>query len=159
VSTPLIDQLLTLLDAGFDGPDWHSLMGNLRAVTEDDWRWAPPGGRRSIRDIAQHVGGAKYMYHSNAFGDRSLDWESPLVLGEGRLDTLADASDWLREGHARLRGAIAALADDAELTRPRGHHSRQGVTTQWIILVMLQHDLYHAGEINHLRALKQGDDE
>ncbi len=157
--TQLIGQLLILLDAGFDGPDWHSLTGNLRAVTEDDWRWVPPGGRRSIRDIVQHVGGAKFMYHSNAFGNGSLDWESPLVLGEGQLGSLADALQWLREGHARLRSAIAALEDDAELSRPRPHHSRQGVTTQWIILVMLQHDLYHAGEINHIRALRQGDDE
>jgi hypothetical protein len=155
----LIHELLTMLDHGFDGPDWHSLLGNLNAVTPDDWEWVPPAGRRSIRDIVQHVGGAKYMYHSNAFGDRSLTWESPLVLGEGRLATIPVAIAWLREGHGRLRDAIAALEDDAELARPRGHHSRQGVETRWIILVMLQHDLYHAGEINHIRALKQGDDE
>ena len=159
MSKQLIHQLLTLLDQGFDGPDWHSLLGNLKAVTPDDWLWVPPGGRRSIRDIVQHVDGAKYMYHSNAFGDRSLTWESPLVLGAGRLATIPEASAWLREGHARRHDAIAALEDDAELARPRAHHSRQGVETRWIILVMLQHDLYHAGEINHIRALKQGDDE
>jgi uncharacterized damage-inducible protein DinB len=157
--TQRIHQLLTLLDVGFDGPDWHSLLGNLKAVAEDDWLWVPPGGARSIRDIVRHVGGAKYMYHSNAFGDRSLHWESPLVLGEGRCETLADALEWLREAHRRFRDAVAALPDDAELARPRPHHSRQGVTAEWIILVMIQHDLYHAGEINHIRALKQGDDE
>ena len=159
MSTQLIGQLLYLLDQGFDGPDWHSLLGNLAAVRPDDWLWAPPGGQRSIRDIVQHVGGAKYMYHSNAFGDRSLTWESPLTRGEGRLSTLPDALAWLREGQARLRDALSALADDAELDRPRPHHSRQGVDTRWIILVMIQHDLYHAGEINHIRALRQGDDE
>lgn len=157
--THIITHLVTLLDAGFDGPDWHSLLGNLRNVTEDDWRWVPPGGARSIRDIAQHVGGAKFMYHSNAFGDRSLTWESPLVLGEGRTDTLPDALDWLREAHARFRNAVAALPDDASLDTIRPHHSRPNVTAAWIIQVMLQHDLYHAGEINHIRALKQGDDE
>jgi hypothetical protein len=30
--------------------------------------------------------------------------------------------------------------------------------TRWIITAMIQHDLYHAGEINHLRALIQGTD-
>jgi uncharacterized damage-inducible protein DinB len=159
MTTQLIHQLLALFDAGFDGPDWHSLLGNLRAVTEDDWRWVPAGGARSIRDIVLHAGGAKHMYFSNAFGDRSLDWESPLVLGEGRCETLADALEWLREAHRRFRDAVAKLDDDAELSRPRPHHSRHGVTTEWIILVMIQHDLYHAGEINHIRALKQGDDE
>jgi len=30
--------------------------------------------------------------------------------------------------------------------------------TRWLIAVTIEHDLYHAGEINHLRALKHGDD-
>jgi hypothetical protein len=30
--------------------------------------------------------------------------------------------------------------------------------TRWIIAVMIEHDPYHAGEINHLRALHQQND-
>jgi len=30
--------------------------------------------------------------------------------------------------------------------------------TRWLIGVMIEHDLYHAGEINHLRALRHGND-
>ena len=30
--------------------------------------------------------------------------------------------------------------------------------TRWIITVMIQHDLYHAGEINHIRSLRQQSD-
>ncbi len=30
--------------------------------------------------------------------------------------------------------------------------------TRWIISEIIEHDLYHAGEINHLRAVLQGDD-
>jgi hypothetical protein len=88
-------------------------------------------------------------------GDRSLTWESPLVLGEGRQPAFAEAITWLREGHARLHDAVAALEDDAELSRLRAHHSRQGVETRWIILVLLQHDLYHAGEINHIHTVRK----
>jgi hypothetical protein len=29
---------------------------------------------------------------------------------------------------------------------------------RWIIAVMIQHDLHHAGEINHLRSLRQRTD-
>jgi len=30
--------------------------------------------------------------------------------------------------------------------------------TRWIINMIIQHDLYHAGEINHLRVLHQQND-
>lgn len=30
--------------------------------------------------------------------------------------------------------------------------------TRWIVTVMIQHDLYHSGEINHIRALHDRDD-
>jgi hypothetical protein len=160
MSTTQLTQLLDLLDDAFAGPDWESLLGNLKSVTNEDWLWAPPGGRRCIRDVVQHVGGCKYMYHSQAFGSpRSLTWDHPLVVGEGQLGSLDDALGWLRAGHARLRSAIAGLADDAELDVLRGHHSRGQAPTRWIITTLMQHDLYHAGEINHLRALHQDDDE
>jgi hypothetical protein len=29
------------------------------------------------------------------------------------------------------------------------------IETRWIIMIMMQHDLYHAGVINHIRALHQ----
>ncbi len=157
--TTQLAQLLDLLDDAFAGPDWESLLGNLKPVTIEDWLWAPPGGRRCIRDIVQHVGGCKYAYHNRAFGNGSLGWHDPLVLGEGQLDSLDDARAWLAAGHVRLRDAIAGLGDDAELDVLRNHHSRGPVPTRWIITTLMQHDLYHAGEINLLRALHQGNDE
>ena len=30
--------------------------------------------------------------------------------------------------------------------------------TRWLISAMIEHDLYHSGEINHVRALLQGND-
>lgn len=52
---------------------------------------------------------------------------------------------------------MAAL-DDGELLRPRRTNWGELKETRWIIGVMIAHDLYHAGEINHLRSLRQGDD-
>ena len=152
-----VDELLSLLDAAFDGEDWHALLRNLRAVPAEAWEWVPPGGKRSVRDLAQHVGACKYMYENSAFGDRTLTWDDPLVLGDGALTDAASAIAWLREGQARLRGSVAAL-DDAELGRPRRAYWDRVKETRWGIAVMIQHDLYHCGEINHVRALFQGDD-
>ncbi len=63
----------------------------------------------------------------------------------------------LREGQERLRGSIAAL-DDSELLVPRLTNWGEWKDTRWIIGVMIEHDLYHAGEINHIRSPHQRSD-
>jgi hypothetical protein len=157
MTTPAVSQLLYLLDGAFQGPDWHSLLSNLTSVTSEDWTWVPPDGRRSIRDIVQHVGSCKFMYHDHAFGDATLTWSDPLVDGADVLSSVSTAIEWLREGQERLRQSIAVL-DDAELLRPRKTNWGEMKETRWIIAVMIQHDLYHAGEINHIRCLHQQND-
>ena len=97
------------------------------------------------------------MYENHAFDDAQLTWDDPLVDGRGVLSTIEEAVAWLREGQQRLRQRIAAL-DDAELLRPRLTNWGELKETRWIIAVMIQHDLYHAGEINHLRSLRQQHD-
>lgn len=152
-----IPQFLYLLYAAFEGTDWHSLLGNIRSVKRADWRWLPQGGERSIYEIVRHVGGCKFMYHNHAFGDATLTWDHPLVDGKGRLSGVTSAIAWLREGHELLRNSVAAL-DDKELLRPRMTNWGEPKETRWIITAMIEHDLYHAGEINHLRSLRQQSD-
>ena len=158
MTTTAVAELLYLFDEAFEGKDWASLLTNLGSVTHADWLWVPPGGRRSICDIVQHVGGCKFLYHNQAFGDGLLAWEDPLIQGAGALATMPAAIEWLREGHARLRQSFATL-DDGELRRLRPHHSGKPKETRWIITMMIQHDTYHAGEINYIRALHQQNDE
>ena len=150
-------QHLYLLDQAFAGDGWHSLLTNLRAASEADWTWVPPGGSRSIRDVIRHVGGTKYMYQNHAFGDASLTWDHPLVDGFGALDDAAAAEVWLDAAQRLLRASVAAL-DDADLARARPTNWGELRETRWIIGVLVAHDCYHAGEINHLRSLHQADD-
>ena len=159
MSAGVVTQLLYLLDEAFEGTDtpWHGLLGNLRSLTPEDWTWVPPGGRRSIRAIVQHVGGCKFMYHNHAFGDATLTWDDPLVEGGDALATMSSALGWLRAGQERLRQSITLL-DDAELLRPRRTNWGELKEPRWIIAVLIQHDLYHAGEINHIRSLRQQND-
>jgi hypothetical protein len=130
----------------------------LQSVAPADWLWVAPGGRRSIRDVVAHVGACKFMYHDQAFGDGRYTWDDPPVAGGDALAAIPSAIAWLREGHERLRRGIAALDDD-ELLRPRPHHSGTARETRWIVQTMIEHDLYHAGEINYIRALRQQNDE
>ena len=65
---------------------------------------------------------------------------------------------WLDAGQARLMASIRGLRDDSALHELRMTHWGEAVATLRIIRTTSEHDLYHAGEINHLRALLDGTD-
>ncbi len=65
---------------------------------------------------------------------------------------------WLTEGHGRWLASVRALESDAELERERPANWGELLPTRALIRIMIAHDFYHAGEINHLRALIQGND-
>lgn len=153
-----VAQLVYLLDEAFMGTHWHSLLSNLRSLSQEDWRWVPAGGQRTIQDIVQHIGSCKLMYHNHAFGDAQLTWDDPFVAGGETLATSETAIPWLQEGHHRLRDSIVGL-DDSELLRLRMTSWGELKETRWIIGAMIEHDLYHAGEINHLRSLRHEHDQ
>ena len=157
-----IDAYLFIMDAAFVGDPYQqqSVLNNLKSVRDDDWFWLAEGAKRTIYDIVEHVGANKYIYENNAFGDGSMKWDNPGPLPLiDRTTPPNEIIDWMREGHRRLRASVDALADDAELMRPRKAPWGMNSATRWLINTMIQHDLYHAGEINHIRALHHGNDE
>lgn len=157
--TPAVAQLLYLLDEAFDGNEEHSLLGNLRNVGADDWLAPAPGGSRSIRDIVAHAGVAKHLYADHPFGGATLTYRDALVASPaiGERMSIDDTIAWLRAGHQLLRDGLQSLTDD-DLPKPRRTHWGEQAETRWILSVIIEHDVYHAGEINHLRALRQDDD-
>ena len=163
MSRTAVEQLLRLMDGAFTGvgespDDCHSLLANLRSVGEDDWDWHPPGGHRSIFDIVRHVGECYYVYDNHALGNGTMNWDQPGTVPTVEKETATRAVlDWLREGHHRFRDHVAALTDE-DLALPGRVAWHEAKDLQWIIALMIEHDLYHAGEINHIRALRQGND-
>jgi uncharacterized damage-inducible protein DinB len=145
-----VDQLIWLLDQAFETDDEHSVLANLTHI-EGLWRVVPPGGERSIADIIDHVGGCKYLYENYAFGDGSYSWDA--APGRGPTDQ-GDALEWMREGHRILIESVRRL-DDGDLEAPRLTNWGELMETRKILEVMIAHDFYHAGEINHIRAMLQ----
>jgi hypothetical protein len=160
MSRAAIDQLLYLMDEAFDAEGHeHSLLANVRSLKDDDWHWLPPGGSRPVFEIVYHVGSCKYVYENHAFGDGSMRWDRPVSLPGIRRDASpGEVIAWLREGQRILRSSVSALESDEELLKMRRSNWGQEYETRWLISVMIEHDLYHAGEINHIRSLHQGDD-
>jgi hypothetical protein len=160
-----IEALLDLMAEAFrgrgveDSNESQALLTNLATVTPQAWTALVPGAVRSIADIAIHVGACKVMYDDYAFGTGTLRFATPEV--EPWTPAASDAAlvvPWLEAVHARLAGHVAALTDDGELDRSRRTNWGEERPTRWIIASMITHDAYHAGEINHLRSLLDGDD-
>jgi uncharacterized damage-inducible protein DinB len=155
-----IDTLAWLIEDAFQGDPSHSLLANLHDLREEDWTALPDGSGRSIADILEHVGWSKWMYEEYAFGSATLRGDQPPLIpaGEARSRPREELLAWLREGHERWLASVRALPDDSELDRERLTNWGERLPTRVIIRIMIAHDLYHAGEINHLRAMLQSTD-
>ncbi|HAL46229.1 MAG: DinB family protein [SAR202 cluster bacterium] len=158
MARPQIDILARLMERAFAGNE-HALLDNLATVREESWNALPMGAKRSIREITLHVGMFKFMYANHGFKGADMDYSDPPANpGPERLATLQAATQWLGEAHSYLTACIAELQDDRELKAPRKAHWGDQVSTYHLIVTMIEHDLYHAGEINRTRALLQDDD-
>ena len=152
-------EVLYYVDEAFDsvghmatGAD-HSLLGNLRSVPEELWTVVPEGGERSVLDLVVHVGACKLMYDEYAFGAGEMTWDSPLLNPwAGNRPRPQHVIEWLKAAHQRWRESIAALTD-TELAARRKANWGESLPTRWLVSTMIQHDVYHAGEINHTRSV------
>jgi uncharacterized damage-inducible protein DinB len=155
-----LDTLIWLTEDAFSGDPDHSLLANLRNIHDHEWTRHPPGGTRSIADVLEHVGWSKWMYDDYAFRSASLRGDQPPLVpaGGARSRPPKELLDWVQEGHRRWLASIHSLADDSELDRERQTNWGEYLPTRTLLRIMIAHDIYHAGEINHIRALLQGTD-
>lgn len=156
-----IDVMVAALEAAYRGDRFHSLLGNLGDVTDEEWGTQPAEysaevfgtqPELSIADLVRHVAGAKLMWTNHAFGDGSLTWGEVRAPSDDRAGVMA----WLDEAHSAFAGAVAELGDDSELAAERTAHWGRPLATQSIVSIVINHDLYHSGEINRQRSLIRG---
>jgi hypothetical protein len=157
-----VEALVRLLDHsmeehGFGFDEWHSLIRNLAAVEAGDWDAVPPGGERTIHEMVVHVGNGYLQYDNHAFGDGTREWKDRTIEGRGPGSSKEEAIAWLRAAHGQFRDSVARLTDE-DLGQLRPFPWGERVETRRIVEITLQHAIYHAGEINHIRALHQGND-
>jgi hypothetical protein len=155
-----IDTLCWLIHEAFEGDPSQSLMSNLVNIRREDWYALPVNGNRSIAEILEHVSWCKWMYENYAFGDASLIGNQPPLVPRDGLNARPrdELLAWLKEGHNLWLSSVRALREDSELERERLTNWGEWLPTRVIIRIMIGHDYYHAGEINHLRSLLQGND-
>ena len=159
-----IDEIVYLLEEAFSGVgieetnESQSILTNLRSVDETMWRALPPGGARTIESIALHVGSCTVMYDDYAFGPGRRSWSDPEVqpwaVGAAPFQ---ETVGWLEEAHGRFVEHVRMLRDE-DLATPRLTNWGERRETRWLISTIAQHDVYHAGEVNHVRSILASDD-
>jgi uncharacterized damage-inducible protein DinB len=151
-----IERIRDQLHRAFYGPAWHgpALGETLEGVTAALAARKPPGGAHSIWEIARHAAFWEAAVLRRARGDRtgldpSADWGK--VPDQSAAAWKAERTRLL-EGHDALEKALLDLPDD------RLEQVFPGKNTLYTLLHgAVQHDLYHAGQIQLLkRILKKG---
>lgn len=155
---PAMETFVYLLKRAFDQGE-HSFVRNLESTSARDWDAVAPGQPfgRSIGYIAWHTAAGKHLYWDHAFGEKKLtgDYTSEGVLEPRR--SLSEVVAFARKWHEKWLASVSAL-DDVALTAPTTAHWGDVLSMRRVIAAMIEHDLYHAGEINHLRAQLDGSD-
>jgi len=157
-----IELLTRRLAAAYRDDPFHALRRNVESVRPGEWDVMPAqwsvdefGAQPelSICDLVLHVAGAKFMYADRAFGEAALEWADIKPPPSRDMDAILA---WLEDGHRALAGGLAALEDDAELALERPAPWRLPLRRERLIGIVINHDLYHSGEINRQRALIRG---
>ena len=151
-----LQHLLAVLDQAYDHRSWHgtNLRGSIRGLSVGRAAWRPAPGRHNIWELVVHAAYWKYAVRrrltsearglfplkgSNWFR-RPIDttnaaWNADVVL--------------LDRTHRSLREAVARLPAN-RLHRSLGRSKETGFS---LISGAAAHDLYHAGQIQLLKAL------
>jgi uncharacterized damage-inducible protein DinB len=152
--SPDVETLLLMQQRAFRTSPWHSLLNSLEGIGEDVFARAPtrhsgfPWMDGSIRDILYHVTGDKMVQYSQAFGDGSVTWDT-LRISRSTLEEM------LPELHAAHQPIVEALKSQTSETLAHKVRTWGGkrLTARDFFLMLIEHDLYHAGQIRVLRNL------
>jgi len=145
------DRILNQLERAFEGEAWHgpSVLEALEGVT---WKQAlerPIPEAHSIWELVLHIAAWKEIVRRRLEGeypDVPDDVNFPPVENPSAASWKA-AQDKLQAEHAKLRATAAKIQDELLDASPSETTSSRYVQLHGII----QHDLYHAGQISILK--------
>jgi uncharacterized damage-inducible protein DinB len=151
-----LELLLRELDQAYDRKSWHgtNLRGSIRGLTANQAVWRPGRGRHNIQEIVVHAAYWKYTVRRRFTGESRGSF--PLAGSNWFPRTRPDETLWkadvrlLDEMHRTLRLALAALPPEQLALTP----ARSTVSNSALVSGIIAHDLYHAGQIQLLKKLR-----
>ena len=148
-----IDRILDQLKRAFEGPAWHgpSIKELLNGVTAAQAHQRPLAAAHSIWELVHHIAVWEDVARRSLAGDPAEvpisspeDWPPADDTGEAGWERSIAA---LERGHQALVDAVS-LVPESRLDQP----VLEGKSTVYVTLHgVIQHDLYHAGQIAILK--------
>jgi uncharacterized damage-inducible protein DinB len=146
-----IHRILDQMDRAFSGDAWHGppLMHLLDGISAEDASKHMVPGAHSIWELVHHVGAWNSIVQHRLQGEivdvtAERDWPPVWEVSEPAWKRALES---LVESRARLR-QVAAVQRDDQLDEKIG---ATDVSRYQILHGVIQHDLYHAGQIAVLR--------
>jgi uncharacterized damage-inducible protein DinB len=153
-----IERILDQMDRAFEGDAWHGppLRPMLDGLSAEDASKHPIQGAHSIWELVHHIAAWNTIVRDELLGASAtvtpeLDWPPVWEVSEVQwrraMQNLVDA-------RRRLRKTAEGLRDEQLDERPS---KRTGNSRYLMLHGIVQHDLYHAGQIALLKkALRAG---
>lgn len=146
-----VERIVDQLKRAFEGEAWHgpSVLATIENITAQQAAARAFDGAHSIWELVLHIAAWESAVLRRLHGDRAQlpteeDW--PAVVATSN-EAWEDAIQELKQGHADLRATIAGL-DESRLDEP----IIEGLSSVYVTLHgIVQHDLYHAGQIAILK--------
>jgi uncharacterized damage-inducible protein DinB len=148
-----IERILDQFRRAYEGEAWHgpSVREALVGITAEQAHARPLANAHSIWELVQHIAVWENVGRRRLTGDRAPieistpeDWPPAEDQSEAAWDRAKAALD---RGHQALVAAIAKVAE-SRLDEP----IFEGMSTVYVTLHgVIQHDLYHAGQIAMLK--------
>ncbi|HTG17687.1 MAG TPA: DinB family protein [Blastocatellia bacterium] len=152
------DLLILQLEQAFDHRSWHgtNLFGSIRGIAPEQAAWRPGEGRHNVWEIIVHAAYWKYTVYRRLVGEargsfplRGSNWFPRPV--DGSAVELKTDTRLLREFHDKLLTAVKQLNPRRLGERPPGSK----FAFRDLIVGVAAHDLYHAGQVQLLKRLRQ----
>ncbi|MGH9691279.1 MAG: DinB family protein [Candidatus Acidiferrales bacterium] len=146
-----IARILDQMDRAFSGSAWHgpSLMALLEGLSAEDASRHSIPAAHSIWELVQHIGAWNTIVQHRLNGEpmevtTEIDWPP---IWEASDIAWSRAVENLAASRSRLRRVAEGLRDDQLAEIPAGCRDSRYVMLHGVV----QHDLYHAGQIAVLK--------
>jgi uncharacterized damage-inducible protein DinB len=147
-----VERILDQMDRAFSGDAWHGppLKTVLEGLTAEDASNHAIADAHSIWELVLHITAWKIIVRHELTGEKvdvtpEIDWPPVWETSEIAWKRTVENLD---ESHKRLREAASGLREDQLEEKPA---ARTGNSRYVMLHGVVQHDLYHAGQMAVLK--------